>query len=83
MTSIAIDVFEPDWSDAPEWANWHVCYDDGNGMWYENCPYVAPAADAESWFEFDNDGRGAWSRFGLNYDADWRNSLRHRPERRA
>jgi len=29
---------KPDWKDAPEWAQWLACDEDGNWYWYEEKP---------------------------------------------
>ncbi len=77
------DPFEPDWNEAPEWAEWHAVDETGDGNWMESTPDILePNSDPGVWYvtsayadryipsDFDGDLIG----------LDWRNSLRHRPE---
>ena len=70
----AIDEWQPDWSQAPEWAIAWTC-DKNNALWWSEVPEI----HINIWFI---DG-GAWQcadapSFG--YTGDWRNSLRKRPK---
>lgn len=73
-------VAEPDWSQAPDWANWWAVDADGDAFWYESEPrqgkdhwqppgYDRPFADARRWQRDDN-----W-----RDDNAWRATLRSRP----
>ena len=63
--------WQPDWSQAPSWANWYLSFEGGNSMWLENRPIIGisravctgKSSDAPS----------------FNYHGDWKDSLRKRP----
>ena len=38
ITALQSDPETPDWSQAPEWANYYAIDDDGQCFWYENEP---------------------------------------------
>jgi hypothetical protein len=67
---------EPDWTTAPEWANWWAIDKDGETAWYEKAPYIHP-------------GDAGWSSQGIGWeDAErtslppgckWHMTLRQRP----
>jgi hypothetical protein len=66
------DPFEPDWSKAPKWALWHAVTRGGCGIWSRREVFVIQ----NTW------GPIHWY-YGGKFDvstADWRNSLRYRPE---
>lgn len=68
---------EPDWSKAPEWANYHAVDQNGDTYWYEN----KPSAFDEVW--------NLWN-FGkvkvkVEFDTattnnNWRDTLQEKPE---
>ena len=79
LVFIGLEEWQPDWSQAPEWANWWAMDENKNTRWiYSQLeqPYISDiflrwcavgmfdSADAPS--------------FG--YTGDWRNSLRKRPQ---
>lgn len=43
------DIFMPDWSEAPDWANWHAVDEDLQGCWYAACPVWVE--DGYGWFQ--------------------------------
>lgn len=70
---------KPDWTKAPEWANYWAVDEDGLSYWYRLEPILFRA------FGFwDNDpGDELWDldiSDGDGTDPDWRNSLQKRPE---
>ena len=71
--------WQPDWSQAPEWANWWAMDENKNTRWiYSELeqPYTSDAY--LRWFavgRFDSEDAPS---FG--YTGDWRNSLRKRPQ---
>ena len=73
------DDWQPDWSQAPEWANWWAMDENKNTRWiYSELeqPYTGDAY--LRWFavgRFDSEDAPS---FG--YTGGWRNSLRKRPE---
>ena len=75
----SLEELQPDWSQAPEWANWWAMDENKNTRWiYSELeqPYTSDAY--LRWFavgRFDSEDAPS---FG--YTGDWRNSLRKRPE---
>lgn len=68
---------EPDWSKAPEWAEWFAIDGNGSGMWYEEKPILI--ADRRWWENQSITGRGKW--YGAEFcKHNWQNSLRQRPQ---
>ena len=76
----AIDEWQPDWSQAPEWATHFFCERDEddqlNGYFAEDKRGISIDFDIQG---FDGYGR-ACSCETFNYQGDWHNSLRKRPE---
>lgn len=69
---ISLEEWQPDWSQAPKWANWWVMHSD-NGL----CYWTA-SKPVKKWNKFlvgKNEGASTF-----NYQGDWRKSLRKRPE---
>lgn len=72
--------WQPDWSQAPEWANWWAMDKSGQGIWHN----LEPSRD-QSVAEWVIDFSGG-SDFSykvspdFNYTGDWRDSLRKRPQ---
>lgn len=66
--------WQPDWSQAPEWANWWAMdLDSEQAHWYE----VEPIADAIAWRRRTRTCKQAPS---FNYQGNWQDSLRKRPQ---
>lgn len=65
---------KPDWSEAPEWANYMAMDDDGSWYWFE----VMPQYDEEQncWFEDSINGQVKSAKIS---DMDGKNSLERRP----
>ena len=72
LVSIGLEEWQPDWSQAPAWANWYAYCDKSNcGIWYDFEPHIHNG----SWF-----GNRCLYTGKFEYQGDWRNSLRKRPE---
>lgn len=66
--------WQPDWSVAPEWANWWAMdLDNNQAHWFE----VEPIIDGISWYRRT---RVCKQSSDFNYQGNWRDSLRKRPE---
>ncbi len=61
---------KPDWSEAPEWANYVAMDADGEWFWYADKPCIANSA----WLP----DKGRWEPFEVYHD-DWRKTLEPRP----
>ena len=72
------DEWKPDWSQAPDWANYFAISDDGFGKWMKSkgSPYISDYTN--TWFCL---GRyyNSESCPSFNYQGDWKDSLRKRP----
>ena len=74
----AIDEWQPDWSQAPEWANWWSVDENGAANFSGKKPniegrqWVYYSAASENLCHIDAPSFG--------YTGDWRNSLRKRPQ---
>lgn len=78
----AVDEWQPDWSQAPEWANWWVATANQSGKitggwFYENEPEFG-LRDNPSAYVSVSCRVILTDSFG--YTGDWRNSLRKRPQ---
>ena len=61
----------PDWSTAPDWANYWVMDEDGVCYWFEKLPVAAtcswqPEPKSRVWY-------------ASTYENNWRDSLQQRP----
>ena len=66
--------WQPDWSQAPEWANWWAMDMDKNCYWYEDKLHLGDV-------EWDRHSIGkSFKSKHYGYTGDWRNSLRKRPK---
>ena len=67
----AIEGLQPNWIQAPDWANWWCINNIGSALFYDEKP------------EISNNGflgnRYCYAP-SFNYQGDWRNSLRKRPK---
>lgn len=61
----------PDWSNAPEWANYFAMDADGTWWWHE----LKPTIENKSQSEWYSEGKMMYA-FGLN--LDWQNSMKAR-----
>lgn len=66
---------EPDWSKAPEWAEWFQICKSGNGFWNEDEPVFN-----ESFGEWVLQGSEHFQHAGVFDSKDYQNSLRRRPK---
>lgn len=77
----AIDEWQPDWSQAPEWANWWAMDADRKSHWLSKEPYLN---DSVGEWILRNNGEGLDNIFlpslDYGYTGDWRESLRKRPQ---
>ena len=70
---------QPDWSKAPEWANWWAVNDDGGfGIWYEAEP--KPRIAIPIWQEPEGTRAQNSGNVVLPFGIEWRNTLRQRPQ---
>lgn len=67
------DKWQPDWSQAPEWANFIVMSKAGTSYWHAN----EPKASGNGWV---GGGLCDLAYMGFYHKGDWRDSLRKRPE---
>lgn len=65
--------WQPDWNQAPEWANWWAMDADGDCYWFENKPEMMSV----TWLPFNASEVGEALSFG--YTGNWQDSLRERP----
>jgi len=68
--------WQPDWTQAPEWANWWAMDSDKKAYYFKSKPYLGSSI----WLmknvcEYDSSLAPAH-----NYQGDWKDSLRERPE---
>ena len=69
-----VEEWQPDWSQAPEWAKWLAMDKDGESYYFGDKPEIKSA----TWMP-----TGTTSPVFLtksNYQGDWKDSLRERPE---
>ena len=72
-----VEEWQPDWSQAPEWANWWAMDESGQCNWFEVMPHI-------DCYEFTYLPNGCnipvhYEAPSFNYQGDWRESLRERP----
>ena len=78
-----VEEWQPDWSQAPDWANWWAM--DGfskKANWYIDKPYIDDDSEVESEWNIDlkTNTETYMQAPPFNYQGDWRNSLRKRPQ---
>jgi len=66
--------WQPDWSQAPSWANWWAMDMDENCYWYEDKLHIG---DVE--WDRHSIGKSLKSK-PYGYHGNWQNSLRKRPQ---
>ena len=76
--------WQPDWSQAPEWANWWVATANQSGKitggWFYNAkPGFGFGVGPSVYYSMNGNNNGI-SAASFGYTGDWRNSLRKRPE---
>ena len=79
LDSQVLKEWQPDWSQAPEWANWWAMDENKNTRWiYSELeqPYISDIF--LRWFAVGRFDSADAPSFG--YTGDWRNSLRKRPK---
>ena len=78
----AVDEWQPDWSQAPDWANWWVAVANQSGKitggWFYDVEPDFGESKGVSIYCSSNSNSILTDSFG--YTGDWRNSLRKRPE---
>lgn len=70
-----LEEWQPDWSQAPDWANYWSMDIDGRCFWYANKSEII---NKEEWFD-DGVGSAHIGAPRFNYQGEWMNSLRKRP----
>lgn len=82
MRCVRQQEWQPDWSKAPEWANWWVIGSlTKQGIWSEAKPNSVKINGVDYWEVTSPSGDEHLSVSpSFNYQGDWRNSLRKRPE---
>ena len=68
-----VEEWQPDWSQAPKWANWWVMTSKGVPIWIDSEPRISD--NGFYWCL----PRGNIEAPLFNYQGDWRESLRERP----
>ena len=66
--------WQPDWSDAPEWASYFAMDEDGEFYYFEQSPSMASC----SW-QPQSHGESCET-FNHSYKGNWQDSLRKRPQ---
>lgn len=77
-----VEEWQPDWSQAPEWANWWAIGSlTKQGIWSEAKPNSVKINGADYWEVTSPIGDEHLSVApSFDYQGDWRNSLRKRPQ---
>lgn len=83
LVSIGLEECQPDWSQAPDWANWWAM--DGfsySANWYRYEPVIdSESEDEDEWNIGIKAGETTYLKApSFNYKGDWRKSLRKRPQ---
>lgn len=78
----SLEEWQPDWSQAPDWANWWVATADHDGKifggWFYDVRPELGVGKGSSIYYSSNSKNILTDSFG--YTGDWRNSLRKRPK---
>ena len=82
MEGCGKEEWQPDWSQAPEWANWWAM--DGfskKANWYIDKPYLDDDSDVESEWNIDLKANTEtyMESLSFGYQGHWKDSLRKRP----
>lgn len=76
--------WQPDWSQAPDWANWWAIdgFGDKKANWYRDKPYLDDDSLIEDEWNIDLDSqRDSFVKAqSFGYNGHWKDSLRKRPE---
>ena len=82
LVSIGLEKWQPDWSQAPDWANWWVATADHDGKifggWFYDVRPELGVGKGSSIYYSSNSKNILTDSFG--YTGDWRESLRKRPK---
>ena len=70
-----VEEWQPDWSQAPEWAKWWYVTDKNNPKWCSKKPYQ----DGCNWFVGANETYSLYNAPSFGYTGNWKESLRERP----
>ena len=76
LRKACVKEWQPDWSVAPEWANWWYKTSDNKYQWCSRKPYQ----DGCNWFVNCSDIYTLDVSPSFNYQGSWQNSLRKRPK---
>ena len=80
----AVDEWQPDWSQAPDWANWWVATANQSGKitggWFYDAKPEFGFGVGPSVYYSMNGNNNAILVDSFGYTGDWRNSLRKRPQ---
>ena len=78
IVAVKVDDMEwqPDWSQAPEWAKWWYVTDKNNPKWCSKKPYQ----DGCNWFVGANETYSLYNAPSFGYTGNWQDSLRERPQ---
>jgi len=78
-----VEEWQPDWSQAPEWANWWAIdgFGDKKAHWYRDKPYLDDDSLIEDEWNatLDSQKHSFVKAPSFNYKGDWLESLRERP----
>lgn len=78
-----LEEWQPDWSQAPEWAEWWAMDGFSNkANWYKTEPFLDDDADEDSdeWNIVLNSSDTYKEASSFGYQGNWKDSLRKRPE---
>lgn len=73
LVSIGLEDWQPDWSQAPEWANWWAMDKDSSANFFRNKPEIT---NGNGW----GFGGVMQSNNSHKYAGNWQDSLRKRPQ---
>ncbi|WVH13604.1 hypothetical protein [Acinetobacter phage vB_AbaM_fThrA] len=74
--------WQPDWSQAPDGANWWAMDFDGSANWFSYKPYISSEYPDEWIYNGRNHGGLGieyWRAMPFDYKGGWQDSLRKRP----
>lgn len=84
---VAYDALSPDWSQAPEWAQWYAIDSDGYAHWFDNEPVMHPVSTHRDvvvphWSHVGSKGV-MYDAHNLPLGIDWRLCLWEKPKENA